>query len=295
MYSLDINFLKDRPGFVPAQAAKPKGPGLQIADRQALIAGVAVGVFPVAVVGGLWFLAQSENTRLQEKLTGLESKANLLASQDQAVKDIINETAAINAETQGLVSLFNTTLKPVSALLQDVRDRVPAGVQVSTIDQSLKLDPELQKALVAPPPAAAPPAQPNDKKPAAPPPPAPVSVPWQIFTQTVVLSGTANSFDDVNEFALRLKQSKIFDSTDITLVEAQMVDNPLKVVPPETAKNQVQNAAPPRVQLPKLVQYKIEAGVSKAPASELVAELERQGAIGLATRIDTLKQKGVLP
>lgn len=308
MYSLDINFLRDRPEYQPP-TPKTGGAGIQVADRTALVAGVAAGVFPLAVVGGLWFLAQAENTSLAEELAKLEQDAGKLASQDQQVKAIQAEAAQIKAQTDGVASIFNTSIKPIVAILQDIRDRVPAGVQIRQIDQTVTADPEAMKAATAaaapapaaPPPTPAPGATPPANQPpggqnAAAPPAAAPPVPWTAFKQKLKIAGTARSFDDVNDFVLSLKQSDFLDSNAIKLAKSELKENPLQqnVVLADEFKNQAQNPAPPSLKLPDVVDYEIEVDVNKKLASEVTPQTRSKGAIGLASRIETLKQKGVI-
>ena len=87
MYSLDINFLNDRPDYV-TQKVKRKGGTIQVADRTALIAGVATGVFFPALVAGFWFVAQSNNQKLESQLAALEGQAGQLATKDNEYKAI---------------------------------------------------------------------------------------------------------------------------------------------------------------------------------------------------------------
>lgn len=313
MYSVEINFLNDRPDYKPQpKVIKKQGGGFKVADQTALIAGVAVGVFLPSVVGGLWFVAQSKNQELQQKLASLEGELNGLTTKDQEIKRIQAEADQIKAQTQGLATLFNTSIKPISAIFQDIRERVPSGVQISSIQQTVTVDEEFKKtAAAAPKPPATPTPTPSPTPaatpaggapagsappPAAPPPgPPPAQVNWELFKQKIQLSGTANSFDEVNDFMLTLKQSPFLNATEVKLVEANLVENSLKVALPEIkGPTLAVPAPPPQLELPTVVEYKIEVGVNKTFASQLVRELTRSGAIGLASRIETLQNKGVV-
>lgn len=307
MYSIDINFLRDRPEYQPPIPSKAGGVAISVNERTALIAGIVVGVVPIAVVGGLWFLAQSENTSLAEQLAKLEQNASVLSSQDQQVKAIQAEAAQIKAQRDGIASIFNTSIKPIVAILQDIRDRVPAGVQISQISQALTVDQEKIKAATAPaqtpaqtpPPApqATPPGnQPATAQAAQTPPPVAPPVPWEAFTQTLKIVGTAKSFDDVNDFILSLKQSELFNSNAIKLNKSELKENPLQqnVALAAEFKNTGQNIVVPKVLLPDVVEYEIEVKVNQKLASEITQILRSKGAFGLATRIETLKQKGVI-
>lgn len=306
MYSIDINFLRDRPEYQPPIPSKAGGVAVSVNEQAALIAGIVVGVLPMAVVGGLWFLAQTENTSLAEQLAKLEQDASTLSSQDQQVKAIQAEAAQIKAQRDGIASIFNTSIKPIVAILQDIRARVPAGVQINQISQTITVNQEIIKAAAAPPPAQTPPpapapeATPPGNQPAttqAAPAPTPTPpVPWEAFTQKLKISGTARSFDDVNDFILSLKQSELFNSNAIKLTKSELKENPLQqnIVLAAEFKNTIQNLVVPKILLPDVVEYEIEVEVNQKLASEITKILRSQGALGLATRIETLKQKGVI-
>ncbi|NEQ18297.1 MAG: fimbrial assembly protein, partial [Moorea sp. SIO3E2] len=46
--------------------------------------------------------------------------------------------------------------------------------------------------------------------------------------------------------------------------------------------------------LPKVVEYTIKTQLSDIPASEILKELDRKGAVGLVTRIRNLQSQGVI-
>ena len=86
---------------------------------------------------------------------------------------------------------------------------------------------------------------------------------------------------------LLVQRSPSFLNTDTKLLAATLKDNPTKL----QVRNQ--NAGdPPKLQ--KVVEYKIETTLSPTGASELLPELRSKQADGLAIRIETLQEKGVL-
>ncbi len=125
MYSLDINFLNDR---APLGDPKAKRKGIVVADKSALIAGGAVGAILPLIVAGISAWVYFNNQTLTQKLTELEQKGAVLSSKKQEVDTIKAQTQQIEIETQALGKVFNTTIKPVAAVLQDIRDRVPANL-----------------------------------------------------------------------------------------------------------------------------------------------------------------------
>ena len=277
MYSLDINFLNDRPDIRPqVQGNKPKQ---KPAAMTPLILGVALGLLLPGVVGGLWFFVQQQTAKLETRQAELDSQlASLQIGQDK-IKQLNDEIAKVQGETNDLASVFNQ-IKPWSAMLQDIRERIPRGVQIQNIQQT-----EDTASAAAPTPAAspAPDAQaPNAQATSAPSP-----------TMKLAISGSARSFDEVNYFLLTLQRSPFFKSDETQLVKAELDQNPNKVevtVP----QNKTQSDATVTYTLPKTVDYQIQTTLSDIPASELLRELDRKGAVGLVTRIRTLQEKGVI-
>jgi type IV pilus assembly protein PilN len=165
-------------------------------------------------------------------------------------------------------------------MLQDIRERIPLGVQIQTIEQT-----EDTTSAAAPTPAASP--APDAQAPNA----QPTSAPSP--TMKLAISGRARSFDEVNYFLLTLQRSSFLKSDETQLVKAELVQNPnkLEVTVPQ---NKTDSGATVTYTLPKTVAYQIQTSLSDIPASELLRELDRKGAVGLVTRIRTLQEKGVI-
>lgn len=266
MYSLDINFLNDR---AERLAEGPRNRTVAKDSVTPLYAGVAVGVFLPALVGALWLILNTRAGRLQERQAELDTQLAALQAQLQQVDAINAEISQIREETTALATVFNQ-IKPWSAILQDVRERVPTGVQVSSIEQV--------EQTVAPPP---PPTDPNAPAPVVPPPPPP----------TVQVSGRARSFNDVNDFLLTLQRSAFLEGTETKLVSASLIDNPIQIQVGAPGQNVSSNI---EARLPQVVEFTIQSVLSDVPASDLIQELERTLAVGLTTRIETLRERGVI-
>lgn len=274
MYSLDINFLNDR-----AERATDAGPvqtrSYQDSSRPLYI-GLAVGVFPLALVLVSWFLLQQRNASLQQRQAELDTQLTALQAQLQEVEGIRTQIAQINAENQALATVFDR-IKPWSAILQDVRDRVPAGVQVSLIEQT-----EPTPAAGAAPPPPPPPADPNQPgaAPAAPPEPPP---------DIIAVSGQARTFNDVNDFLLTLQRSPFLQAGETKLISAELVDNPTEI-----RFSEQETSGQVDVELPRVVEFTIQSTLTTIPASELLQDLERTLAVGLPARIEALRERGVI-
>ncbi|MDP5337388.1 MAG: PilN domain-containing protein [Nodularia sp. (in: cyanobacteria)] len=253
MYSLDVNFLKDR---VLEQKTPNKGSGFQMptGDFTPAFVGLAVGVCLPAFVGaGLWFL-QTRSSQLDQQIAELTEENARLETEIGNINKIREETKRVKAETQGLVTVFDQ-IRPWSAMLQDLRDRIPATVQIETVKQ---LEP-------------AAPAQ---------------GQPPSSLAGGLEVTGIARSFNDVNDFLLTLQQSQFLKSSSSRITTATLVDAP---IPP--GSNQSGGV---QIKLPQVVRYTIQSSVSDVPASELIRELEKKGTVGLVSRIRSMQELGVI-
>lgn len=269
MYSLDINFLNDRPDYKPVDRKAPSSPGRSGAsvDQTPIMIGAAVALAANALVGGAWLIFNQRNTQLQTELAALEAqlgeKTNLVAELDK----IYAQAKQTNEEADALATVFNE-IKPWSALSQELAELMQvAGVKINTIKQT---EPEL---------TATPAAAPAEGQ----------AAPTAKNTATLEITGIANSFSQLSDFMLLLKQSPFFDDEQTKLLSARLKDNPTKLVVDES-----QGGSNNLPDLQPVVEYKIETNLSQANASELLPQLKSKGAVGLVNRIQTLQQKGVI-
>jgi type IV pilus assembly protein PilN len=294
MYSLDINFLNDRPDYKPVAAKSSTKKSSGGAKDQMPLIGALLFAFGVnAAVMGAWWWATNQNTQLATEQATLDQELATLNTQANTIKAINAETDKVTAEYKALAGVFDQ-IKPWSAMLQDLSARTPAGVQIAKIEQ---IDPSPSPVAAAtPPPAATPAASPGASPSAASPTPAaaatPAATPTPVVPQQlakVQISGIASTFAQVNDFMLLVQRSPFFLNTDTKLVAATLKNNPTQL--------QVRNQNAGSAELPKLrpvVEYKIETTLSPTGASELLPELRSKQADGLAIRIETLQEKGVL-
>lgn len=268
MYSLDVNFLNDREEYLQSEqkqgGAKKQ---IQMGSMLPLILGALVGLLALCGVGGAWIYLQQQNASLTQQKADLDAKLAAAKALQGEVDKINGEIKKVKEETNALATVFNQ-IKPWSAMLQDIRERTPAGIQIQTVQQT-------QVAAAAPTPAASP--SPNAPAPVAPPP-----------SINLEIGGTARSFDEVNYFVLSMQKSPFLESGTTQLVAAQVIDNPTKLELPKD--NQNKSAAKVTYDLPKLVSYKIQTTLNDVPASEILRDLDRKGAVGLVTRIRTIQQ-----
>jgi type IV pilus assembly protein PilN len=253
MYSLDVNFLKDRPVYQKTPNQKKPGVAFPTGNLTPIYIGVAVGVFLPGLVGFGWWFLQAQNTDLEQKAAQLEQENQRLDVEIGNINKIREETSKVKAETQAFVTVFDQ-IRPWSAMLQDLRDRIPSTVQIENIKQI-------------------PPTKSDKDKPS----PNPAG--------GIEISGMARSFNDVNDFLLTLQQSRFLKSSDSKIITAELVNAPL---PPGSGGN---NVSIPPVQV---VKYTIQSSLSEVPASELIRELEQKGTVGLVARIRSMQQTGVI-
>lgn len=269
MYSLDVNFIKDRPEYRTDKADRASKPRTVTSNLNPLYLGLATGLLLPALVGGGWFFLQNQNTQLEQKIAAIDADLSRLGIQEQEIKQIQAQTTQIQTETKALATVFNQ-IRPWSAMLQDLRDRIPKTVQIETIKQIA--------------------ATPQAGQPA--PSPSPTAQAGQSAPNPgggIEISGIARSFNDVNDFLLTLQQSPFLKSIETKIVTVELIDNPIQAAAPLL---QSSKAVP--LKLPQVVRYTIQSTLSDTQASELLRELERKGALGLVTRIRILQQQGVL-
>jgi type IV pilus assembly protein PilN len=256
MYGLDINFLNDREERV--FEAKPQKRGAAPAgDRRPLLLGLLAAIIPLALVGAFWAVTRGQVAQLRARNAELDAELAALQSQLQEVSGIQSQIDTIQAENNAFVSIFNEIV-PWSAILQDIRNRTPARVQITDLSQTAgnasEINPE-----VAPPQAGG-----------------------------ISIDGVACSYDDVNDFALVLQRSPLLQSASVTIENAQQQSD---LLDPAT-----QGTCPgtPAGEPSFLVDYTIAANITDTPASQLIDELERQGNVGLVTRLRALRETGVI-
>ena len=331
MYSLDINLLRERVEQTGQQSEfidNTRMPPSAKYGKIPLFVGMGAAALAIIATGGGWLLLNQQTERLEAKQKDLDLKLGSLKVQDARLQQLNGQLAQINDETQSLASVFNQ-VQPWSAVLQDLRESIPQGVQIASVSQS-----EVKATAptaAAPATAAAPtggviakistPPNPEaSPKPGATPTPAPTpaatdptgtlpptvgasatvaTLPADVPTTKLEIAGTAKTFDEVNNFILTLKQSAFFNPDETQLLTAGLIAgaklNPIETSAGKSAPVTTNTSAKPRqFELPKVVEYKIQTSLKRIPAADLIRELERKGAVGLVTRLRSLQQQQVI-
>ncbi len=281
MYSLDINFLNDRPDYKPVERTFISGgrkTGAPV-DRKPILIGVLAALAVNAAWAGAWLIFNGRNNQLQKELDALQAQLDAKTSEVQALDQIYAEAKQANEEADALAGVFNE-IKPWSALSQEMAELMQiAGVKVTLIEQT---EPKPSAAASSSKSKSSKSKSKDDKKTA--------SAPPSRETAKLEIEGWASSWAELNDFILLLNQSAFFDPQKTKLVSASLTDNPTKLEDSKSETGSSQNAP----ELQPVVEYTIETNLSSANASELLPELKSNGATGLVNRIETLQRKGVI-
>ncbi|MCC0177373.1 PilN domain-containing protein [Waterburya agarophytonicola K14] len=137
MYNLDINFLRDR-GL--AQSTEVSDSFVQkkepsIVDKIPIAVGVLVAL--IASISTFVHLqgVNAKTTGVEEDIKRIESEIADLGNQNKKIEAANEEIQKIEQETSALIGVFEK-IKPWAAIMQEVSDRTPPGVQVDSIEQS---------------------------------------------------------------------------------------------------------------------------------------------------------------
>jgi type IV pilus assembly protein PilN len=347
MYSIDINLLRERAEYQTGAQTDFAGDTTAAPKKYSKIPmfiGAGAAALALLATGGGWFWLGDQATQLEAKQKALDQKLGSLKAQDARLAELNGKVTQITDESQSFASVFNQ-IQPWSAVLQDLRESIPQGVQIANVVQTeikgvaapaaaaaapaaggglvkkistvpnpeAKLTPGATPA--APAPAAAAPSggittyptledsiaakfPPKGGTPEAPiTPAAPIAA--DVPTTKLDITGTAKSFDEVNNFILTLKQSAFFNPDETQLLSTSMMA-PIGVSPAVTPVDPTQATTPatPPVKPKKLevrmVEYKIQTTLKRIPAADLMRELERKGAVGLVARLKSLQQQQVI-
>lgn len=264
MYSLDINFLKNRREYQNQSPTgiKTSATQVQLENLVPVYIGLGLGlVLPALVFTGLSIL-QGKNAQLTQEIGKLEEEGKTL---DGTIANIIKLKAEVNSisnQNKALVTVFDQ-IRPWSVILQDLRDRIPRQVQIETIKQVPGLPPGKDPAPTA--------SAPNS-------------------AGFLEISGYAMSYGFVNDFALSLGQSQFLNPLEAKIVTAELIDAPpiTGFVPPQAKTTNV------TIKPLQVVKYTIKIGLSSVPASDLIPELEKKGTVGLVDRLRNMRKVGVI-
>ncbi len=343
MYSIDINLLRERAEYQTGNQTDLTGDKTSAPRKYSKIPifiGAGAAALALLATGGGWFWLGDQATQLEAKQKALDQKLGSLKAQDARLVELNGQVTQVTDESQSFASVFNQ-IQPWSAVLQDLRESIPQGVQISSVSQS-----EIKGVAAPVAPAAAPAAGgglakkistvPNPEaqlapgaKPAAAPAPLPGGITTyptledsiaakfppkggapaapitpaaplaaDVPTTKLDITGTAKSFDEVNNFILTLKQSAFFNPEETQLISTSKmaplaVSQAVTPVDPTATTPATPPVKPKKLEV-RMVEYKIQTTLKRIPAADLMRELERKGAVGLVARLKSLQQQQVI-
>ena len=137
MYNLDINFLRDR-GLeqsveISDNFAQKKEPS--IADKIPIAVGVLVAIIAPTMTFVHLQSVNAKTVSVESQIKQIESEIAELGNQNQKIEAANEEIQKVERETAALIGVFEK-IKPWAAIMQEVSDRTPPGVQVDSIQQS---------------------------------------------------------------------------------------------------------------------------------------------------------------
>ncbi|MGL5939078.1 MAG: PilN domain-containing protein [Waterburya sp.] len=135
MYNLDINFLRDRgieKTVDTSSLAQTKEPSL--ADKIPIAAGVIIALAAPAMTFGYLQSVNAKTATIEAEIKQIESEIADLGNQNKKLDAVNQEIEAIETETTAFIQVFEN-IKSWAAIMQEVSDRTPPGVQVDSIQQ----------------------------------------------------------------------------------------------------------------------------------------------------------------
>jgi type IV pilus assembly protein PilN len=268
MYDINVNFLKERGLDNQAIASLDTGKKTSLKERLPMLIGGGVALGLIGLVGGAFLLLNSQKSNTKQQIANLDAEIQRLQGQSSQIQQIQKEIDEVNKEIGILISVFDQ-IKPWSAILDEIGSITPPNVQINSITES----------------------ESQEKK------------------KQLTIIGTADSYENVNDFLLSLKNSRFLDAEKTRIITSSWIENPAKVIiekenfnqnpnknPVVSLKGTEQSSQPTllEVNLPEVVEFNVVTQINNEPSQDLINELNRRGAIGLVSRLNTLKRKGAL-
>ncbi len=135
MFSLDINFLKDR-GLDAAisKETQIESHASSIADKIPIIAGAVIALVLPAMTFSYSQTFAGQQAKLQQEIQKLEAEIAKSQGQAKSLDDLKAQVTKAKNETKALVGVFDK-IRPWSAILREVGDRTPPGIQIDSLEQ----------------------------------------------------------------------------------------------------------------------------------------------------------------
>ncbi len=126
MYSLDVNFLKDRHLSQTGKGtpAAKISTAINLRKQTPLLIGVGVGAGLLTLTGLLGLILGWQTSETQAKIQQLDAELGQLQAQSKKLEDMKAQLTAVGEENEALVTVFNQ-IRPWSAILQEIRLQTP--------------------------------------------------------------------------------------------------------------------------------------------------------------------------
>ena len=136
MFSLDINFLKDR-GLDAAIATETQieTKSSSAADKIPIIAGAVLALALPGITFSYSKTFESKQAKLNQEIQELDTKIKESQGQEKSLTEIEEQVKQARSETQALISVFEK-IRPWSAILREVGDRTPPGIKIDSLEQN---------------------------------------------------------------------------------------------------------------------------------------------------------------
>ena len=136
MYSLDVNFLKDRglDAATESEGSVSQNPASPVAYVPAGVGALVMIIFPLLS----WSYARSFEAKQAEteaEIQQVDAEIAKIQGENKSLEEVQQQLDKLKIETQALVSVFDK-IRPWSAIVKEVGDRTPPGVQVESLSQS---------------------------------------------------------------------------------------------------------------------------------------------------------------
>lgn len=280
MYSLDINFLKDRTAAESSGSdiSLEKAPKRKLTVTELIPAFIGGGtaLLLLALTGGAYFFVGLQKSAVQEKLQILDGEILALQAKELQINQLQSQVNAAQRQATGLAQVFARIL-PWSAIIEDIRARIPDGVQLvsfSVADVELSADATAVDAAAAA---------------------ATEAVATAVPMPMITFSGLAESYDEVNYFLITLQRSAFINGDNARITNAALADDPNSLT--AIADEGEDNTPQVDLTLPQVVQYTIEAQVqdlTTVPSEQLITQLENKKNKGSVIRLKKLRDQGIL-
>ena len=137
MYNLDINFLRDRGIEQSTETSDSFAQRKEPSITDKIPIGIGFLVALIAAISTFVHLqgVNAKTAAVEEDIKRIESEIADLGNQNKKIETANEEIKKVEQETNALIGVFEK-IKPWAAIVQEISDRTPPGVQVDSIQQN---------------------------------------------------------------------------------------------------------------------------------------------------------------